>query len=61
MRYEPQTTLKIDLKVKLVKVIYTFTIHWLCLSIMHICVTQKTTSFQKKYTRSFFRHFTFIF
>jgi len=27
MRYEPQTTLKIDLKVKLVKVIYTFTIH----------------------------------
>ena len=56
-----KVTLKIDLKVMMVKVMYTLTFHRLLWSILNVCLPRKTKKIQKKGIWSFFRHFTFIF
>ena len=58
---ELQVTLKIDLKVMMVKVMYTLTFHRLLWRILNVCLPRKSKTIQKKGIGSFFRHFTLIF
>ena len=54
-------TLKIDLKVMMVKVTYILTFHRLFWSILIVCLPRKTKTIQKKGIWSFLRHLTLIF
>ena len=56
-----QITLKIDLKVTMVKVMYTLTFHQLLWSILNACLPWKTKEIQTKGIWSFLRHSTLIF
>ena len=56
-----QDTLKIDLKVMMVKVMYTLTFHRLLRSILNVCLPRKTKTIQKKGIWSFRRHLPLIF
>ena len=56
-----QVTLKVDLKVMMVKVMYTLTFHRLLWSILNVCLPRKTKTIQKKRIWSFLRHLTLIF
>ena len=56
-----QVTLNIDLKVMMVKAMYTLTIHRLLWSILNFCLSRKTKTIQKKGIWSFLRHLTLIF
>ena len=60
-RLDIKVTLKIDLKVMIVKVMYTLTFHRLLWSILNVCSFRKTKTIQKKSIWSFLRHFTSIF
>ena len=53
--------MKIDLKVMMVKVMYTLTFHRLLWSILNVCLPRKTKTIQKKSIWSFLRHLTLIF
>ena len=53
--------LEIDLKVMMVKVMYTLTFHRLLCSILNVCLPRKTKTIQKKSILSFLRHLTLIF
>ena len=55
-----QVTLKIDLKVMMVKVMYTLTFHRLLWSILNVCLLRKTKALQEKYIWLFLRHLNFI-
>ena len=59
-RLDLQVTLKIDLKVMMVKVMYTLTFHRLSWSILNVCLPWKTKTIQKKGIWSFLRNFTLI-
>ena len=58
---DPQVTLKINLKVMMVKVMYTLTFHRLLWSILNVFLPRKTKTIQKKGIWSFLRHLTLIF
>ena len=58
-RLDIQVTLKIDLKVIVVKVMYTLTFHRLLWSILKVCLPRKAMTIQKKGIWSFLRHFIF--
>ena len=56
-----QVTLKIDLKVMIVKAMYTLTFHRLLRKILNVCSPRKTKTIQKKGIWSFLRHLTLVF
>ena len=60
-RLDLQVTLKIDLKVMMVKVKPTLTFHRLLWSILNDFLPRKTKTIQKKGICSFLRHFALIF
>ena len=60
-RLDLQVTLKIYLKVMMVKVMYTLIFHRLSWSILNIRLHRKTKRIQKKDIWSFLRHWTLIF
>ena len=60
-RLDFQVTLKIDLRVMMVKVMYTLTFPRLLWSILNVCLHRKTKTIQKKGIWSFLRHLTLIF
>ena len=60
-RLDLQVTSKIDLKVMMVKVMYTLTFHRLLWSILNVCLPRKTKTIQKKGIWSFLTYLTLIF
>ena len=60
-RLHLQVTLKFDLKVMMVKVMYTVSFHRLLWSILNVFLPRKTKTIQKKGIWSFLRHLSLIF